>query len=128
MQAEILPITGSDHYPICVRIHEDEVLERCPFKFEKMWLREEGFLDRVAEWWAKAPQRFGNKDFIFFKKLQYIEKKLKQWNREAFKNIFTEKLRLEKELGDLHQKFIEGGMREEEFQKEKDLNKEYSEV
>ncbi|XP_059066715.1 uncharacterized protein LOC131857941 [Cryptomeria japonica] len=93
-----------------------------------MWLRKEGFLDRVAKWWAEAPQRYGNKSFIFFKMLQYIKEKLKQWNGEVFKNIFTEKFRLEKELGDLHQKVIEGGMREDEFKKVKDLNKEYSEV
>lgn len=92
LQAEILPITGSDHYPIYARIHEDEVPERCPFKFEKMWLREARFLDMVAGWWKEATQRFGNKAFIFFKKLQFIKEKLKQWNREVFKNIFSEKL------------------------------------
>lgn len=43
VQAEMLPIIGSNHYPISVRIQEDVVLDRCPFKFEKMWLRAEVF-------------------------------------------------------------------------------------
>ncbi|XP_059078035.1 uncharacterized protein LOC131876613 [Cryptomeria japonica] len=38
--AEILPFTGSDHYPICLRLQDDNALERCPFKFEAMWLRD----------------------------------------------------------------------------------------
>lgn len=45
-----------------------------------------------------------------------------------FKNIFSEKLNLEQELGKLHSKFIEGGLSEEDFQIEKVLNKQYVEV
>lgn len=38
--AEIRPITGSDHYPICLIIQDDTTPDRCPFKFEAMWLRD----------------------------------------------------------------------------------------
>ena len=43
VEAEILPINGSDHFLISLRIQEECVPNRCPFKFEAMWLRENGF-------------------------------------------------------------------------------------
>lgn len=122
MQTEILLIIGSNHYPITIRLQEDSAPNRCPFKFEKMWLRVDGFLDLVASWWSNALIWEGNKAFIFSKKLQFVKEQLKQWNREVFKNIFEEKFVLERELEDLHSKVIEVGMVEEDFKREKVLN------
>lgn len=46
-EAEILPVYGSDHFPISLRIQEECALDHCPFKFETMWLRVDGFKEMV---------------------------------------------------------------------------------
>ena len=77
VEAEILLIHGSDHFPISLTIQEDNSLDRCRFKFNAMWLRVDGFKELVEQWWKNAPNYEGNKAFIMFKKLQYIKGKLK---------------------------------------------------
>lgn len=116
--AEILPIKGSYHYPICLRIQDDSATERCPFKFEAMWLRDSNIKNLVEQWWHHIPERPGNKAFIFFKKLQFLKEQFKKWNRESFSNIFNEKLWIEEELKILHEKIISQGMDEYVFDKE----------
>ena len=58
-----------------------------------MCLKIEGFVDLITKWWNKAPERKGNKAFIFFKKLQFVKDQLKIWNREHFGNIFDKNRR-----------------------------------
>ena len=50
------------------------------------------------------------------------------WNREVFKNIFVEKLRLEDQLEEVNKVVMQGGMDEALFLKEQRLKKEYEEV
>lgn len=46
----------------------------------------------------------------FFKKLQFIKTKLKEWNTKHFKNIFVEKARTEMESDQLNKKGFLHGM------------------
>jgi len=46
----MLPRIGSDHNPIMLEC-EDLNLKKSYFKFEQLWLRVEGFSDKVKEWW-----------------------------------------------------------------------------
>lgn len=46
--AEILPITGSGHYPICSRIQDETTPDMCLFKFEAMWLRDSNIRSLVG--------------------------------------------------------------------------------
>lgn len=127
-EVEILPITRSDHYPICLRIQDKSAPARCPFKFEAMWLRDGSIRNLIDQWWKHKPVNSGNKAFAFFKKLQFVKEKLKQSNRESFRNIFRDKLDLEKDLKLLHEQIIRNGMDEDCFQREKLLSTNYSEV
>jgi hypothetical protein len=43
----------SDHFPI-VLVSGGQKGGRKPFKFENMWLKEEGFVDRVKGWCVPA--------------------------------------------------------------------------
>ncbi|XP_057814415.1 uncharacterized protein LOC131028190 [Cryptomeria japonica] len=124
-EAEILPITGSDHYHICLRIQDDHAPERCPFKFEAMWLRDSSIRNLIDQWWKHKTINPGNKAF---KKIQFVKEQLKQWNRESFRNIFKDKIDLEKGLKFLHEQIISNGMDEDLFKKEKILSSKYSEV
>lgn len=70
----------------------------------------------------------GSPSFCFVKRLGYLKKKIKLWNKEHFKNIFSEKFRLEEEMSKLNEKIMMAGMTNEEFELEKRLKDKYMEV
>ncbi|KAG6717072.1 hypothetical protein I3842_04G079200 [Carya illinoinensis] len=75
----------SDHWPImldCGGIQR----RRQHFKFENMWLKSEGFVDRVGQWWSLY-QIQGTPSFIFAGKLKTLKQDLKLWNLQSFGNV-----------------------------------------
>ncbi|KAH9331889.1 hypothetical protein KI387_003997, partial [Taxus chinensis] len=40
LESEVLPLSGSDHYPVSLSISFNEPPKKSPFKFELMWLRD----------------------------------------------------------------------------------------
>ena len=48
---KILLCLCSDHFPI-ILTSGGRVGGKSSFKFENMWLKEEGFMDRVRGWWS----------------------------------------------------------------------------
>ena len=50
------------------------------------------------------------------------------WNRESFQTIFKRKGELEESFNILNEGIIQWGMKEEVFQEEKKLKKEYEEI
>ncbi|XP_057823941.2 uncharacterized protein LOC131036143 [Cryptomeria japonica] len=127
-EAKILAILGSDHFPVSLVVQKDGVILKCPFKVEKMWLREQGFSDQVVWWWKETPVVKGFLAYQFFKKLSDVKQKLKRWNKDVFGNIFEEKQKIEGELGNLNSKVIGEGMDEVDYLMEKDLLSRYGEV
>ncbi|XP_059068653.1 uncharacterized protein LOC131027512 [Cryptomeria japonica] len=127
-EAKVLAISGSDHFSVSLVVQKDGVLLRCPFKVEKMLLREAGFRDQVVGWWKEAPVVEGFLAFQFFKKLSFVKQKLKSWNRDVFGNIFDEKRRIEGDLGALNVKVLAEGMDEVDYLTENDLLSRYGEV
>jgi hypothetical protein len=49
------------------------------FKFENMWLKEEGFVAKVRGWWDSF-QFFGSPSFVLAKKLKALKWEIKRWN------------------------------------------------
>lgn len=49
------------------------------FKFENMWLKSEGFLDRIRQWWFSY-HFHGNASYSLACKLKSLKKDLKEWN------------------------------------------------
>jgi hypothetical protein len=75
----------SDHAPImlmrgCLQNGKSS------FKFENMWLKEEGFVDKVRSWWSSF-SFLGSPSFILAKKLRALKGEIKRWNREVFGNV-----------------------------------------
>ena len=76
-------------------------LGQSAFKFENMWLKVEGFVDRVKHWWDGYSFE-GSPSFILAQKLNALKADLKKWNREEFgdlafrkKNLLTELMGLD---------------------------------
>ena len=74
---------------------------RSAFKFENMWLKVEGFVDRVQQWWD-GYSFVGLLGFILAQKLKALKANFKKWNREesgdlAFrkKNLLTKLISLD---------------------------------
>jgi hypothetical protein len=77
----------SDHFPIlldCGGIQEG----KRPFKFENMWLKEAGFVDRVRQWWLSYCFQ-GSPSFILAQKLKVLKFDLIRWNTEVFGNVYS---------------------------------------
>ena len=75
----------SDHFPIQLECGHVQWGRR-PFRFENMWLKFEGFLDRVKRWWESYSFR-GFPSFVVASKLKALKMDLKIWNDEEFGSL-----------------------------------------
>ena len=75
-------------------------LGQSAFKFENMWLKVEGFVDRVKHWWD-GYSFAGSPSFILAQKLKVLKANLKKWNMEEFSDLAFKKNNLLTELMDL---------------------------
>uniref|UniRef100_A0A2N9HT72 Reverse transcriptase zinc-binding domain-containing protein n=1 Tax=Fagus sylvatica TaxID=28930 RepID=A0A2N9HT72_FAGSY len=83
---------NSDHFPVLL---ECGVIRRGrrPFRFENMWLKAEGFGDRVKSWW-ESYSVMGTPSYVFAYKLKALKADLKIWNDIEFGHIFVQKQQL----------------------------------
>ena len=62
----------SDHFPIVLEGGSFQPRGRRPFRFENMWLKDEGFVDRVQYWWESYHFQ-GTSSFVLAKKIKDVE-------------------------------------------------------
>ena len=51
-----------------------------------MWLKTDGFVDRVDSWWNRHSFS-GTPSLVFAKKLKALKEDIIQWNRQEFGNV-----------------------------------------
>lgn len=91
-------------------ILDDRATGRSSFKFEPMWFRDPSFLMLLQSWWSSTPFVYGTRIFWFVKKLSFLKQEIKKWNVLHFKNIFSEKLKIQEELEILNTTVMNYGM------------------
>ena len=96
----VLPRVLLDHCPFLLEVGVVRY-GRSAFKFENIWLKVKGFVDRVKQWWD-GYSFAGSPSFILAQKLKALKADLKKWNREEFgdlafrkKNMLTELMGLD---------------------------------
>ena len=119
-QSTILPIIGSDHYPVRLELLEPHKPMRNPFKCEKMWFLDPYFINNIKIW-CDQERVEGSKMFSFVSKLKLLKERILKWNKCHFNNIFKEKLEIENKLKNLHLDIIKNGMNNESYQLEQEL-------
>ena len=80
------------HFPILL---EGGGLKRgpSPFRFENMWLEEEGFKDKMKTWWGSL-NFTGSSSYILDAKLRALKNILKIWNKEEFGLVEAQRVKL----------------------------------
>ena len=76
---------------------------KSPFRFENMWLKTEGFVDRVQTWWNQH-SFVGTPSFVLEKKLKALKEDIVQRNHREFGNVMRQKKQLLEELKSLDTK------------------------
>ena len=92
----LLPRTLSNHFPILLDCGRNRG-GKSPFKPENMWLRSEGFVDRVNHWWDLYCFD-GSPSHVLSQKLMALKADLKQWNKEVFGDVGVRKGELMREI------------------------------
>jgi hypothetical protein len=109
----------SDHTPILLTRGGSQN-GKLSFKFENMWLKVEGFVDKVRDWWGSFSFE-GSPSFVLAKKLQALKGEIKKWNREEFGNVGARTKAWAEEL-ELLDSIEEGrGLSEEEKERRRGL-------
>uniref|UniRef100_A0A2N9H333 Reverse transcriptase domain-containing protein n=1 Tax=Fagus sylvatica TaxID=28930 RepID=A0A2N9H333_FAGSY len=89
----------SDHFPVMLECGSIPRGRR-PFRFENMWLKADGFLERVRAWWGSY-QFIGTPSFVFANKLKALKGDLKKWNVEEFGHVTMKKNMMMADLREL---------------------------
>ena len=82
----ILPRPTLDHFLILLEGGQSLSKGPSPFRFENMWIKEEGFKDLIRDRWQSFEFR-GTSGYVLMEKLKAIKILLKTWNKDVFGRV-----------------------------------------
>lgn len=127
VEAKILPIGGSDHWPVQIHFTNLDKAQNRPFRFEAFWTEHPSFMQNIQNWWTQTTIRSNNFMYIIQQKLKTINSNLKHWNKDTFGDIIQAKKELEVKMADLQQTLITEGSNEERNTQESILQRQWEE-
>jgi hypothetical protein len=113
MEATVLNLPGSDHWPIQLWMDISATPGKKPFRFEQFWLDHPDFQANIHDWWQQAAIPQGSKMFRFQQKLKNLKQILKLWNKQTFGSIFKSQHQLSRQMTEIQHLIREQGMTEE---------------
>jgi exonuclease III len=122
MEATILNLSGSDHWPIQLWMDVPATPGKKPFRFEQFWLDHPDFQANIQNWWREAEVQRGSKMFRFQQKLKNLKHTLKLWNKNTFGNIFDSQKKLREQLGEIQHQIRLHGLTNELKDQEMEIN------
>ena len=97
----------SDHKPILIYLDGVPIKLNKPWRFEQVWLEDEGCHDTVASAWREGEGDLPMGRVI--KKVGSCQEKLKRWSRYCFSNITWEIAEKKKQMKHVERTAINGG-------------------
>ena len=113
LKAIVLPVARSNHWPISLEWDNVGVNPRRPFRFEKFWLLQPDFQEKLKGWWESSPPIRGTRMYQFQQNLKHLKDHIKKWNKESFGNIFQENRVLEIKIQQLQSQVMLSGYTKE---------------
>jgi hypothetical protein len=113
LEASILNIPGSDHWPIQLWLDVPTTPGKKPFRFEQFWLNHPDFQAKIQDWWREAEVLRSSKMYRFQQKLKNLKQILKIWNKKTFGNIFDSQKKLPEQMGEIQNQIQMQGLTNE---------------
>ena len=123
----ILPIAGSDHWPINIRFEMQATTHAKPFKFEKNWLSHPDIANNIKTWWREASDTEGSLMYHFQQRINKLKGHLKIWNKLVFGSIHQAKKDLERKMETIQQEMILNGRTNNLVEEENTIQKKLEE-
>jgi hypothetical protein len=105
---KVMPCPLLDHFPLLLE-GGNVARGKSPFRFENMWLNDEGFVDCIDAWWSNY-SFCGPPSLVLACKLKALKEDLKKWNYHEFGNVNFKQQQLFCKLEVLNHKEMQGGL------------------
>ena len=92
--AQVLPVAGSDHWPVCLVWEGTGLPIQRPCHFEQLWIEQKELKSLVHQWWEDLDTPSKSLMYQFQWKLKALKERLHTWNKHKYINIFQHKKHL----------------------------------